>query len=47
MYEDWFYTTDYAILGHEVNAIERSPPDNLTRTIITEPKGFTKKALKR
>ena len=47
MYEDWFYTTDYAIFGHEVNAIERSPPDNLTQWIITQPKAFTKKALTR
>ena len=34
MYGDWFYTTDYAIFGHEVKATERSPPDNLTRWII-------------
>ena len=31
MYRDWFYTTDYAIFGHEVKTTERSPPDNLTR----------------
>ena len=31
MYGDWFYTTDYAIFGHEVKTTERSPPDNLTR----------------
>ena len=43
MYGDWFYTTDYAIFGHEVKATERSPPDNLTRWIITQSKGFTKK----
>ena len=43
MYGDWFYTTDYAIFGHEVKAIERSPPDNLTRWIIPQSKGFTKK----
>ena len=30
MYGDWFYTTDYAIFGHEVKTTERSPPDNLT-----------------
>ena len=30
MYGDWFYSTDYAIFVHEVKAIERSPPDNLT-----------------
>ena len=36
MHGDWFYTTDYAIFGHEVKATERSPPDNLTRWIITQ-----------
>ena len=45
MYGDWFYTTDYAIVGHEVKATERSPPDNFTRWIITQSKGFTKKVL--
>ena len=35
MHGDWFYTTDYGIFGHEVKATERSPPDNLTRWIIT------------
>ena len=44
---DWFCTTDYAIFGHEVKATERSPPENLTRWIITQSKFFTKKALKR
>ena len=46
MYEDWFYTTDYGIFGHEVKTTEESSPDNLTRWIITQSKGFTK-ALKR
>ena len=45
MYRDWFYTTDYAIFGREVKATERSPPDNLTRWIITRSKGFTKKGI--
>ena len=45
MYGDWFYTTDYAIFGHEVKATERSPPDNLTRWIITQSKGFSKKGI--
>ena len=30
MYGDWFYTTDYAIFGHEVKATEWPPSDNLT-----------------
>ena len=45
MHGDWFYTTDYAIFGHEVKATERSPPDNLTRWIITQSKGFTRKSI--
>ena len=45
MHGIWFYTTDYAIFGHEVKATERSPPDNLTRWIITQSKGFTKKGI--
>ena len=40
MHGDWFYTTNYGIFGHEVKATERSPPDNLTRWIITRSKGF-------
>ena len=47
MHGDWFYTTDYAIFGHEVKATERSPPDNLTRWIITKSKCFTKNAIKK
>ena len=47
MHGDWFYTTDYAIFGHEVKATERSPPDNLTRWIITQSKGFTKKGIEK
>ena len=42
---DWFYTTDYGIFGHEVKATERSPPDNLTRWIITRSEGFTRKGI--
>ena len=44
---DWFYTTDYATFGHEVQATERSPPDNLTRWIMTQSKGFTKKGIEK
>ena len=47
MHGDWFYTTDYAIFGHEVKATERSPPDNLTRWIITQSKGFPKKGIEK
>ena len=45
MHGDWFHTTDYVIFGHEVKATERSPPDNLTRWIITQSKGFTRKGI--
>ena len=45
MYRDWFYTTDYVIFGHEVKTTERSLPDNLTRWIITQSKGFTRKGI--
>ena len=45
MYGDWFYTNDYANFGHEVKATERSPRDNITRWIITQSKGFTKKGI--
>ena len=44
---EWFYTTDYAIFGHEVKATERSPPDNLKRWIITQSKGFTRKSIEK
>ena len=33
--------------GHQVNATERSPPDNLTRWNITQSKGFTKNGIKK
>ena len=47
MHGNWFYTTDYAIFGHEVKATERSPPDNLTWCIIAQSKSFTKKGIKK
>ena len=45
MYGERFYMIDYGILGHEVKATEKSPPDNLTRWIITQSKGFTSNAI--
>ena len=36
---------NYGIFCHEVKATERSPPDNLTRWIITQPIGFTRKGI--
>ena len=44
---DWFYTTDFAVFGHNVKATERSPSDNLTRWIITQSKGFTRKGIEK
>ena len=32
---------------YEVKATERSPPDNLTRWIITQSKGFTRKGMEK
>ena len=47
MYRDWFYKTGYGIFAHEVKATKRSPPDNLTRWIITRSKGFTRKGIEK
>ena len=45
MHGDWFYTTDYAIFGHEVKATERSPPGSLTLWVIKQSKGLTRKGI--
>ena len=45
MYGDWFYTKDYGIFSHEAKGTERSPPDNLTRRIIAQSKGFARKGI--
>ena len=47
MQGDWFYLMHCGIFGHEVKATERSPPDNLTRWIITRSKGFTRKGIEK
>ena len=47
MHRDWFYTTKYCIFGDGKKAAKRSPPDNLTRWIITQSKGFTEKGLEK
>ena len=44
---DWFYTTDYAIFGHEVKATRKSLSDNLTQWIMTQSKGFTKNGIEK
>ena len=45
MHGDWFYTTGYGIFGNEVKDTKRSQPDNLTRWVITQSKGFTRKGI--
>ena len=47
MYGESFYTTDYGIFGHKVKATERSPPDELTRWIITQSKDFTRTGIEK
>ena len=47
MYGDWFYLTGYGIFRHEVKATKRSPPDNLTRWVIKQSKGFTSKSIEK
>ena len=47
MHGDWFYTTGYGIFGHEVKVTKRSPPDNLTRWVMTQSKGFTRKGIEK
>ena len=47
MYGDWFYTTDYRVFGHEVNATGMSTPYNLTRWIITRSTGFKRKGIEK
>ena len=47
MYGEWFYMTDDGIYGHEVKATEGSPPDSLTRWIIRQSKGFSRKGIEK
>ena len=47
MYGDWFYTKDYAVFGHEIKATERSLPDDHTRLIVTQSRGFTNKYIEK
>ena len=47
MHEDWFYPTDYGIFRHGVKATGRSPPDKLTRWMITQSTGFTGKGIEK
>ena len=45
MYGTWFYTAHYVIFASELKVTKRSPSDNLTRWIITQVKGFTRKGI--
>ena len=44
---DWFYKTEYADFGSARKATSRSSADNLTRCIITQSKGFTRKDIRK
>ena len=45
MLGDWFYATKYGIFGDGGKTTKRSPPDDLTRWIITQSKSFTRKGI--
>ena len=38
---DWFYTTEYHVLGDGEKATKRSPPDNLIAWTTTQSRGYT------
>ena len=46
MHENWSYTMDYGIFGHELKVTGRSPPDNLARYNRTVQELYKKQALK-
>ena len=45
MYEDWFYTTSYAIFTTESKVTKRSPLDDVGRRAITRSTGMTRKGI--
>ena len=47
MHGDWFYATGDGIFGHDVKATKTSPPGNLTRWIMAQSKGSTRKGIKK
>ena len=47
MNRDWFYMTVFSVFRHNVKAMERSPSDDLTRWIITQPKCFKRKGFEK
>ena len=47
MHEDCFYTTDYAVFGHEVKGKKRSPQNNLPQWMFTRSRGFTRKGIEK
>ena len=47
MYEDWFYTTSYAIFTYESKATKKSLPDDVGRWIISRSKGLTRKGFEK
>ena len=47
MHEDWFYTTRHGIFCDGRKTPEESPPDIITRWIISQSKGFKRKGIKK
>ena len=47
MNRDLFYRTEYADFGSAGKTTSRSFPDNFTRCIITQSKGFTRKGIRK
>ena len=47
MHRNWFYTVKYGIFGDGGKVTKRSQPDNLTRWIIPQSKGFTRKCIEK
>ena len=47
MYGDWFYTTDFAVFGHNIKTMVISLSDDLTQWIITQSKRFTRKCIEK
>ena len=44
MHGSWFYTAQYGVFSDSGKALQRSPPDNLTRW-ISHSKYFTRKGI--
>ena len=47
MHDDWFSKTAYGALSDGEKTVERFPPNNLTRWIIVQNKGFIRKGIEK